>query len=754
MRPRLSYLSVIVLYLLMFPWKAEATNPPNKGRFPKGFWTSVRGDSLLMSYGDPGWVKKMQHRRQLRLDMALGKGLGYALQSDTFYVPVLLGQYSDSSATLPAQDFQNLLFDNNPTGTLTDYYDEVSYGQLHVTGTVYGWFTVDNGQSYYASNNHGRNSNFPQNGAGFVRDLVAKADPTVDFSQFDNDGPDGVPNSGDDDGFVDAVIAVFAGAGADWKPANDNLWPFQGSLGSNAYTTNDPSANGGMIKVNTFIVCPEEAGSGSGNNQIRPIGVFAHEFGHVLGLPDQYDRTDASEPPDYNDSEGLGEWCLMASGSWGGDGNHSEKPAHMCAWGKIQLGWLTPTILTQDRSGLTIPQVETNASAYLLWEDGYQWSRYFLLENRQKVGFDQYLNGSGLLIYHVDENRRWGRIRWSSGPVNDDETHKLIDLEEADGRADLDNNINRGDAGDPFPGTTNNRAFTDATTPNSRDYDGNPTGVAVTNISDSGPTITADVKVRMPLGYALVYDENGITGWGWGFQNPADSWGGVRFTATKAGTLAALDVGFRASSTDYEIKVYDRLAGSTPQNLLATVSGHADAAGWYTIPIPSNTVALGDNDDFFVSLKIANKAFAISYDPYGPKSMRSYWSPDGVTFDNSISTNSSGGDINIRARIRTQTTTAVADRASGGPYRFDLRQNYPNPFNPGTEIRYELPAAGKVVLEVYNLLGQRVTTLVDEPQAAGDHAVHFEPRNLPSGMYIYRLKAGRYIESRKMLLLR
>ena len=91
----------------------------------------------------------------------------------------------------------------------------------------------------------------------------------------------------------------------------------------------------------------------------------------------------------------------------------------------------------------------------------YRLNRYFLIENRQNYGFDYYINGSGLLIYHVNENRIAGFN--SFGPVNDDENDKMIDLESADGLTHLDDEINRGDAGDPFPGSTNNILFSDNT---------------------------------------------------------------------------------------------------------------------------------------------------------------------------------------------------------------------------------------------------------------------------------------------------
>ena len=180
------------------------------------------------------------------------------------------------------------------------------------------------------------------------------------------------------------------------------------SLGTSyQYTTNDASANGGYIIVNSYFVAPELAGGGDCYTDIiRPIGVYAHEFGHILGLPDLYDRDESN-----GSSEGIGNWCLMAGGSW--NGWAGDTPAHMSAWCKQEMGWVDPTVLDMDQSGVDIPQTETNAFALKIWEDDYFWSRYFLVENRQQTGFDAGLPSNGLMIYHLDENRRWGSNLWS-----------------------------------------------------------------------------------------------------------------------------------------------------------------------------------------------------------------------------------------------------------------------------------------------------------------------------------------------------
>ncbi|HUI29602.1 MAG TPA: glycosyl hydrolase family 28 protein [Candidatus Acidoferrales bacterium] len=100
------------------------------------------------------------------------------------------------------------------------------------------------------------------------------------------------------------------------------------------------------------------------------------------------------------------------------------------------------------------------------------------------------------------------------------------------------------------------------------------------------------------------------------------------------------------------------------------------------------------------------------------------------------------------------TLTSVEPRDGGTPYEFELYQNYPNPFNPSTVIRYQLSAGGRATLKVYDLLGREVATLVNERQNAGTHFVTFDGSRLASGVYFYRLNAGNFVKTRKLLLVK
>jgi len=222
------------------------------------------------------------------------------------------------------------------------------------------------------------------------------------------------------------------------------------------------------------------------------IGVCAHELGHLLfGFPDLYDT-------DYS-SEGIGNWCLMSGGSWNGGGiagaQAGDIPAHPSAWCKANQGWVSTVVQTAN-ADVTIPDVKTSNKVHRLWKDGTGGQEYFLVENRQRTKYDQGLPGDGLLIWHIDD----------SVSSNTNEVHPKVKLMEADGLHQMQSGINRGNAGDTFPGSTNNRSFTDTSNPNSKSYASVKTCVSVTNISNSGATMTARFNVKCAIIKSLTKD--------------------------------------------------------------------------------------------------------------------------------------------------------------------------------------------------------------------------------------------------------
>ncbi|RPI66530.1 MAG: T9SS C-terminal target domain-containing protein [Ignavibacteriales bacterium] len=104
----------------------------------------------------------------------------------------------------------------------------------------------------------------------------------------------------------------------------------------------------------------------------------------------------------------------------------------------------------------------------------------------------------------------------------------------------------------------------------------------------------------------------------------------------------------------------------------------------------------------------------------------------------------------------SNVVTGIKDNIGSGNLSYTLYQNYPNPFNPNTQIKYSVPKSSQVVIKVFDILGNEVNTLVNEEKPAGGYNVEFRIENLElsSGVYFYQLKAGDYVNTKKMLLLK
>ena len=592
--------------------------------------------SITMDKGDPGWIAKLAGRRELRSRAAAGKASLAALQLNRFRLPVLMGEFSDTSGTLSVQDIRENLFSQTSGVSMTDYYAEVSYGQLEVTGDVFGWYRADSRMQDY----------YPDDYASFAVEVLREADPGVDFSLYDNDGPDGAPNSGDDDGYVDAVMIVFAGVGRE-HATSINFNSAQGELAS-GFVTDDQAHGGDFLKIRCLAFVSEygykvDSHAQTAQKNVADIGVACHEFGHVLGLPDLYDPT--------GETFGLGNWCMMSNGP--------TIRAHFSAWCKVMLGWVTP-VLIEEKGPIQLNSVETNPEIYMLWEDGYGLGRYFLLEYRRNdSGFDTGLPGSGLLIYHVNENR-WRGLGNSKNRIQQ-LPEKLVDLEEADGKDELDSRQSLGDWGDVFPGTSSNFVFDDYSNPNSRDCQDNPTGIKITSIRHywASNNIGAYVKPRAMKGYSVVYDNMGImVGW----REP-ENWAGVLFEAEEGGYLAGVDIGSPSGNYDYEVRVYETISDTLPEGLIYSTTGHASLAGYHTVEFNDTWIKLEQGRQFFV---VYNTSSGVWAESLSEDSGRSYLSTSGIGYGQLSEQDWGHATVNLRARIRTEEIEVLSDFNSDG----------------------------------------------------------------------------------------
>ena len=404
----------------------------------------------------------------------------------TFRAIFLFVDFSDKADQVSISFFDALIF-GNTTGSMRGYYSEISYGELDLTTvdmpSTIGWKTAPQPYSYYVDGQNGYGT-FPANSQGLARDIVQLTDPFVDFSLYDNDS----------DGQIDALFIVHAGPGAEFTGSDNDIWSHAWTI-PGGYTTNDG------VTAFRYAIQPEYWQTPGD----MTIGVFAHEMGHtVFGLPDLYDL-------DYS-SYGTGNWSLMSGGSWNGfTATGGDSPAWPDAWDHIQMRYATPTVVATDILGETITATTTQSDIYKLWKDGIPGTEYFLVQNRQQELYDSALPGSGILIWHVDETQTSNDNEWYPGHTSSG--HYRIALEQADGNYDLEKNTNPGDAGDPFPGTTNNTLFDDSSQPDSKVYDGTTTYVSVENISASGSAMTADLKVSQVAASLLVTAPNGGETW-------------------------------------------------------------------------------------------------------------------------------------------------------------------------------------------------------------------------------------------------
>jgi immune inhibitor A len=360
----------------------------------------------------------------------------------------LMVDFSDNRGRRPAAEFHRMLFDPTNPDSMTSIYREMSYGKLQVTGEVLGYVRAPKPYGFYTAGESGTGGNYPRNTPGLLFDALTAFCRTDSLDRFDTDR----------DGFVDGIFLIHAGGGAEAEPdprkRPDMIW-------SHKWTLPTPFVNRG-VKVYAYSTEPEDG----------RVGVFAHEFGHVLGMPDLYDTS-------YR-TEGVGTWCLMGGGSWGGQGN---KPTRMSCWCLSKLGWIKPR--KASNATYTLDTLANGSrNALWVWTGGRSGPEYFLLENRQATGRDTALPGSGLAIWHIDETRS-------------DNTNPMaykVGLVQADGKRDLEMSANGGDAGDLWPGASRKTAFTDRTVPSTRSNAGAPTNVAITGIAAANGKVTFKVK--------------------------------------------------------------------------------------------------------------------------------------------------------------------------------------------------------------------------------------------------------------------
>jgi M6 family metalloprotease-like protein len=310
--------------------------------------------------------------------------------------------------------------DKSVKGSVRDFFRENSYGQLDFTVTVVGPYLAPNTAQYYADQNNYRE---------FAEKAARAANVDVDYNDFA------------DNGVLETFHILFAGYGDEAIGTGQQIWSHKWQLAT-------PIELDG-VRISVYSCSPELRGS-SGTN-ITYIGVVCHELSHVFGSPDYYDTG-------YMGFPGTGNWDLMAGGSWNDGG---RQPAHINMFQKMLYGWVTPEALTTQKTVTDMPASALNPVAYTIQANDN--GELYMLDNKQKAGFDESLPGHGLLIWHVHPAALGGSGSNSGHP------QQLYPVVAASTVAIPNAHPSSygvvDGPGAPFPGTSGNTSFAGNTTP-------------------------------------------------------------------------------------------------------------------------------------------------------------------------------------------------------------------------------------------------------------------------------------------------
>lgn len=364
--------------------------------------------------------------------------------------------------------------DNNFRGSIKDYFKAQSHGLFELDFDVAGICQLQHTYAYY-----GKNSNDNDVRAG---QMVAEAclwahEHGTDFSKYDWDG----------DGEVDQVFVLYAGHGeASYDKDPDTIWPHMHYLSASDYGK-ALSLDG--VTVDTYACSSELNGDGN----LDGIGTFCHEFSHCMGFPDLYDTS-------YAGWFGMGDFDLMCSGSYNGD---SKCPAGYSAYEKAECGWLTLKDMTDVEKETSIAGVQpmsADGDAYIIKNKGHE-DEYYILENRQKTGWDSYLPASGLMITHVDYDADiwdWnmpntsGKYEDANGNTKTNDHQRLTIFRAGKSTAEY------GDASDLYPYGSNN-SLTKTSSPASTLYNTNSDGSKCMHVAITDIAIAADGTASFTL---------------------------------------------------------------------------------------------------------------------------------------------------------------------------------------------------------------------------------------------------------------
>ena len=361
-------------------------------------------------------------------------------------------------------------------GSVHDYFLAQSGGLFDLTFDVVGPVQMENVSSYYGANDEWGND---KRAHEMVIEACKGADKDVNFKDYDWDG----------DGEVDQVFVLYNGLGEAAGGSSNTVYPHEYALSGYNYIDDkgkfiDYRLHLDGVTIDTYACSSEMTISSGSKTVIDGIGTICHEFSHCLGFPDLYDTT-------YT-GFGMGDWDLMDQGSYNGGNNCGMVPAGYSAYERWCAGWLEPIELTEDTEVTAMKALSEGGDAYVIYNEAHP-DEYFLLENRQKTGWDAELPGKGLLVIHADYDEEiwsWNIVNVKitksnyeevygveygdpdGGPLND---HMRLTLVPADNKSSVYNT-----SGDTYPRNTLD-SITNNSTPKFSLYNANTDGGKLLN---------------------------------------------------------------------------------------------------------------------------------------------------------------------------------------------------------------------------------------------------------------------------------
>lgn len=390
------------------------------------------------------------------------------------------------------------------TGSVRDYFNAVSDGQFKPKFDVVGPVNVSRRSTYVNQYN---------NAQTLFKEVLDSANALVDYSKYDTDS----------DGVVDMVFFIVAGPGSHFGNGN-TLWPHASVIEGktlDGVTFGRYACSVELRGIENMSNYPELAGNPEYKLQLDGIGTICHEFSHVLGLRDEYDANYSTN----GKCPHPGDWSIMASGSYL---NMSRTPCGYSLLERYQAGFSTPEPITAS-GNYSLDNIMTSNRGYRI--DTPQDDEFFLLENRQQEGWDQYLPGHGMLIFRVDSTNV---TAWANNQINNDASHPYYELLRAGGEVknpstNSSASLLLDEPSDPFPGTKNITAIDNNTTPSLKTWAGLENEVSLSDIQENDGKITFKAtKVDIPEIVedfesmdTTVNDTTGVTGrfTTWDFDN-------------------------------------------------------------------------------------------------------------------------------------------------------------------------------------------------------------------------------------------